>query len=395
MIRNLFYSHVAQTSPEPLGLEIASGRGSYLYAPDGTAYLDLISGIAVSNVGHSAPEVVAAVQQQAAAYMHTMVYGEHIQAPQVRYATRLVELLGENLNTVYFTNSGSEAVEGALKIAKKYTQRTEIIACHNAYHGSTHGALSVTDSWIKEGYAPFLPEVRHIPFNDFQALSHITERTACFIVEPIQGEAGIILPAAGYLQAVQQRCREVGAIFILDEIQTGFGRTGAYFAHQKYGIMPDILLLGKALGGGMPLGAFIGRRELMSIISHNPILGHITTFGGHPLSCAAGLAAFNKLIDENLLASLPAKERLLQQRLTHSAIREVRGTGLMYVAVLDTFEHTYAAMHACLRRGVLTDWFLNMSFGLRICPPLTISERELAEGCDIVCAALSEVYSKG
>lgn len=392
MIRNLFYSHVAQTSPEPLAVEIAYGRGSYLFSPDGKAYIDLISGIAVSNVGHSAPEVVAAVHAQAAAYMHTMVYGEHIQAPQVRYATRLVEILGGKLDTVYFTNSGSEAVEGALKVAKRFTQRTEIIACHNAYHGSTHGALSATDSWIKEGYAPFLPDVKHISFNDFQALSAITSRTACFIVEAIQGEAGIILPAPNYLHAALQRCREVGALFILDEIQTGFGRTGSYFACQHFGIEPDILLLGKALGGGMPLGAFIGRRELMSVLSRNPILGHITTFGGHPVSCAAGLAAFEKIINENLLADIPAKAKLIQQRLTHPAIREVRGTGLMHVAILDTFENTYAAMHACLRRGVLTDWFLNMSYGLRIYPPLTISERELSDACDILCAALSEVY---
>lgn len=387
-----FYQHVAQTSLAPLGVEIAGGSGVYLLGPQGQRYLDFISGIAVSNVGHSAPEVVQAVQRQASLFMHTMVYGEHIQPPQAQFAQALVRALGPGFDRAYFTNSGSEAVEGALKVAKKFTGRTRILACEGAYHGSTHGALSVTgNDWIKEGYRPLLPDVCHIRFNEEADLQYITDQVAAFIVEPVQGEGGVILPRRGYLQAVRRRCDETGTLLILDEIQTGFGRTGSLFAFQRYGIRPDIITLGKALGGGMPLGAFAARQEVLHVLTHNPVLGHITTFGGHPVCCAAGMAALQKIQDEQLVPKIARKEQLLLETLVHPAIRELRGTGLMYVAVLDTFDQTLAAMHACLRRGLLTDWFLNMDHGLRICPPLVITEAELVEGCRIMQAALTEV----
>lgn len=391
IISDAFFQHVAQTSLEPLGVEIASSGGSYVFGPNGERYLDFISGIAVSNVGHSAPEVVQAVQQQAALFMHTMVYGEHIQPPQAKYAQALAAALGPGFERIYFTNSGSEAVEGALKVAKKFTGRSQIFACKNAYHGSTHGALSATDSWIKEGYGPFLSNINHIEYNNFDDILLITTDTAAVIIEPIQGEAGVILPRRDYLQAVRRRCTETGTLLICDEIQTGFGRTGSLFAFQRYGIQPDIITLGKALGGGMPLGAFAARHEVMHVLSHNPVLGHITTFGGHPVCCAAGLAAFTKIQQEELVVQVARKERLLLETLVHPAIRDLRGTGLMYIAVLDSFPQTLAAMHACLRRGLLTDWFLNMDHGLRIYPPLTISEAELVEGCRIIQAALTEV----
>ncbi|MBX7240278.1 MAG: aspartate aminotransferase family protein [Bacteroidia bacterium] len=394
ILRELFLKHQAQTSPTPVLLEIARAEGVYLFDNEGNQYLDLISGISVSNVGHCAPEVVKAVQNQAATCMHTMVYGEYVLAPPALFAEKLCRELNNDLTVVYFVNSGAEAVEGALKTAKKYTGRHKIVAFHDSYHGSTHGALSVTgNDWIKEGYGPLLPEVKHIHFNDFEDLKQITAETACVIVEPVQAEAGIRLAQAGYFQALRNRCDETGAILILDEIQTGFGRTGTLFAHEQLGIVPDILLLAKGMGGGMPIGAFIGKREIMEVLSHNPILGHITTFGGHPVCTAAGLACLNKILDERLLDSIPAKSRLITEYCTHPKIQSLNGVGMMYAIELDSFENTLRVVQEALRRGVITDWFLNKSNALRIAPPLTITEAELKSGLQILNNVIAEVYA--
>ena len=292
ILRKQFLRHVAQTSPSPQLIEIARAEGVFFYTPEGKPYYDLISGVSVSNVGHANPVVVEAVQRQAADYMHVMVYGELVERPQVEFARRLAEALPEPLDSIYFLNSGAEAVEGALKLAKRYTARTEMISMRKAYHGSTHGAMSMMgtpegEEW-KAAFRPLLPDVQSVEFNDFEQLSRITERTAAVLVEPLQGEAGVRQPAKGFLEALRKRCDEVGALLIFDEIQTGFGRTGEIFACVKYGVTPDVICLAKALGGGMPLGAFVSSSEIMSSLSHSPVLGHITTFGGHPVCCAAG-----------------------------------------------------------------------------------------------------------
>ncbi len=394
ILRELFLKHQAQTSPTPLLLEISRAEGVYLYDNQGNQYLDLISGISVSNVGHCAPEVVKAVQKQAETCMHTLVYGEYVLAPPALFAEKLCIELNNDLSVVYFVNSGSEAVEGALKTAKKYTGRHEIIAFHDSYHGSTHGALSVTgNDWIKEGYGPLLPGVKHISFNHWEDLNLITNNTACVIVEPIQAEAGIRKPKEGYFQALRKRCNETGTVLILDEIQTGFGRTGTLFAHQHLGIVPDILLLAKGMGGGMPIGAFIGKREIMEVLSHNPILGHITTFGGHPVCTAAGLACLNKILDERLLEDIPSKTNIILEYCKHEKIKSLEGMGLMFAIELDTFENTLKVVQEALRKGVITDWFLNKNNALRIAPPLTITEAELTSGLRILHQVITEVYA--
>lgn len=393
--RQLFLRHQAQTSPSPILLEIAKGEGVFLYDVAGKKYLDLISGISVSNVGHCAPEVVKAVQEQAATYMHTLVYGEYVLKPSALFAAKIVEQLNSDLEVVYFVNSGAEAVEGALKVAKKFTKRHKILAFEGSYHGSTHGALSVTgNDWIKEGYGPLLPHIQHIRFNHFEDLHYITTETAAIIVEPIQAEAGILLPENNFLQAIRKRCDETGTVMILDEIQTGFGRSGTLFAHQFYDFVPDILLLAKGMGGGMPIGAFIGKRSIMAVITDNPILGHITTFGGHPVCCAAGLACLEKILHENLIATIPAKEAIIKHTLHHTAIQSITGKGLFFAIHLDSFENVLKVVHLAMAKGVITDWFLNCATALRIAPPLTISEEELREGMEMLQAAIVEVYAK-
>ncbi len=392
MNQALFLKHVAQTSPYTMGIEVERAEGIYLYGPDGKRWIDFVSGICVSNVGHHAPEIVAAIQEQAARYLHTMVYGESIMSPQVQYATKLAEVLGPGLDCVYFGNSGAEANEGALKVAKRYTGRSKIVAFHNSYHGSTHGALSVTgSSTMKQGYGPLLPEVTHLPYNNFAALEQIDTATAAVIIEAIQGAGGVVMPADGYLQALRKRCDETGALLILDEIQTGFGRTGHLFAHQGLGFQPDILTLAKALGGGLPLGAFVTRTEIVSVIQANPVLGHINTFGGGPVSCAAGLALLNKILDEDLMASIPTKEAILCHELRHPAIKQLRGKGLLMAAIFADAESSQQVLQACLNRGLLTIGFLNIDNGLRIAPPLTISEDELREACQLFVGAVEEV----
>lgn len=388
----LFHQYLAQTSPSPITIEIAKAEGVYLYGPQGERWIDFISGICVMNVGHNAPEVVAAIQSQSQQYLHAMVYGEGVQSQQVRFAKRLIQHLEKPLERVYFVNSGAEAVEASLKIAKKYTGRQQLISCYNAYHGSTHGALSVGGNLSsKEGYGPLLPDTKLIRFNNFDDLAHITTKTAAVIIEAIQGAGGVVLPKPGYLQAVRDRCTETGALMILDEIQTGFGRTGHLFAHQGMGFVPDILVLAKALGGGLPIGAFIASTEILSVILQNPVLGHITTFGGNAICCAAGLAAFDKLLNEDLIDTLPAKEALLRKHLQHPAVVELRGMGMLYAVIFKDYATADAIRKEALKRGLLTIGFLNIDNGLRIAPPLVMTEAEMVEACEVFVGAIEAV----
>lgn len=370
-------------------VEVARAEGTFFYTPEGKRYFDLIAGVSVSNVGHSNPAVVRAVQEQAARYMHIMVYGEMVETPQVTYATKIADLLPGSLDSVYFVNSGAEAVEGALKLAKRYTGRTELISMRRAYHGSTHGAMSMMgapegEEW-KGAFRPLLPDVRAIEFNDFDALRHITQRTACVLVEPVQGEAGVRLPAPGYLEALRRRCYETGALLVFDEIQTGMGRTGAMFAASKYGVTPDIVCLAKAFGGGMPLGAFASRNEVMATLQSNPALGYITTFGGHPVCCAAGLAALDYLLDNRVVEQVEAKGALYETLLAdHPAVREIRRSGLLLAVELGDAARLYRIMELFNEAGILSDWFLYCDTAFRISPPLTITEDEIRESAAIV-----------
>lgn len=390
--RQLFLRHVAQTSDAPLALEIVKAQGMYMWDAEGKQYLDLIAGISVCNVGHCHPAVVEAIREQAGTYMHLLVYGEFVQSPQVAYATYLTEHLPANLNSVYFTNSGTEAVEGAMKLAKRYTGRTEIIAFKNSYHGSTQGSLSIMgDEHWRNAYRPLLPDVQHLAHNSMEAIDHITHRTACVITETIQAEAGVLAPQREWLHALRQKCTETGTLLILDEIQCGLGRNGTLWAFEQYGIVPDVLLLGKALGGGMPLGAFIADREIMWSLTHQPVLGHITTFGGHPVACAAGLAGMKTLIAEDLVSGIAAKEQLFLQLLKHPKIRAVRSKGLMLAIELEDFPSNKKVIDYCIANGVITDWFLFAPQCLRIVPPLIITEEEIRTACKIILAGLEQV----
>ena len=388
-LRQLFLANNAQTTGFPLLLEFERAEGIYIFDSAGKAYIDLISGIGVSNLGHSNPYVINAIKQQVDKYMHLMVYGEYVQTPQVRFAEKLVSLLPENLQSVYFTNSGAEAVEGALKLTKRYTGRQQIIACHNSYHGSTQGALSVMgNEEFKQAYRPLLPGVKFIRFNNPDDLTLIDEQTACVIIETIQGEAGIRVPDVAYMQALRAKCTETGTLLILDEIQAAFGRTGKLFAFEHFGIVPDILLLAKALGGGMPVGAFIASNTVMSALKENPILGHITTFGGHPVCCAAGLAALEVLLKENLCYGVAEKEALFRQLLVHPAIKEIRGKGLMLALELESFELNKEIIDRCIANGVITDWFLHCSNAMRLAPPLIITYDEIRTACRVILEAI-------
>lgn len=390
--RQLFLLNTAQTSHSPRLIEVARAEGVYLYGPDGTRYIDLVSGFAVSNIGHRHPRVIEAIQGQLDRYLHVTVYGEFVQAPQVELATKLVSVLPSSLNSVYFTNSGAEATEGAMKIAKRYTGRREFIAAHNAYHGSTQGALSlIGNAEYHRAYAPLLPNIHFIPYNDSSALDSITTDTAAVILEAVQGEAGIRVPDIAYVQAVRKRCDETGALLVFDEIQTGFGRTGKLFAFEHYGIVPDILLLAKGMGGGMPIGAFIADREVMGVIKDNPMLGHITTFGGHPVSCAAALASLNVILEEGLPALAGEKVALFKRELQHPAIREIRGLGLMMCLQLDSFAQVEHVSRYAADQGVIIDWFLHCETALRIAPPLTIPEDAILEACRVIREALDSL----
>lgn len=387
--RQLFLQHLAQTSPAPVALDIARAEGCCLYDTDGKKYLDLIGGISVCNIGHRHPAVVQAIKDQADAYLHVMVYGELIQSPQVRYAHLLAQQLPGDLNNIYFTNSGTEATEGALKLARRHTGRTDVVCCHDSYHGSTMGALSVMgDEYWRSAFRPLLPGVWHHTYNSQALIDAINEHTACVILETIQAEAGVLEPTNNWLQRVREKCDRTGALLILDEIQCGFGRTGSLWGFEHYGIVPDILLLGKALGGGMPLGAFISSQRIMSTLTADPVLGHITTFGGHPVCCAAGMAGMQALLDEQLIDSVAAKGDRFKELLVHPAIKAVRGKGLLIAVELADQQHVMDTLTRCMTNGLFSDWFLFAPQCIRIAPPLTITYPEIEEACTTLLQCL-------
>jgi acetylornithine/N-succinyldiaminopimelate aminotransferase len=393
LLRELFFKHLGQTSPAPLGLEIVRAEGVYLYDVAGKKYLDAIGGISVCNTGHRHPDVVSAIKDQADRFLHVLVYGELIQSPQVEYAHLLASYLPEKLQSVYFTNSGTEATEGAMKLAKRFTGRIEIVAFDYSYHGSTQGSLSLMgDEYWRNAFRPLLPGISHLKYNYLADLDRITEKTACVVAETVQAENGVIKPSKEWILALRKKCDETGALLILDEIQVGFGRTGTLWGFEQYGIVPDILLLGKALGGGLPLGAFIASKKMMDSFTDQPVLGHITTFGGHPLSCAAGLAAMKVLIKEKLIDFVREKETQFRKRLVHPSIKSVRSAGLLIAVEFENFEINKRVIDGCLRDGLLTDWFLFASGCLRIAPPLTITSEEIEEICRIILVN-SEMYS--
>jgi acetylornithine/succinyldiaminopimelate/putrescine aminotransferase len=387
--RQLFLNHLAQTSEAPLMLEIERGEGMYLYDTENKAYMDLIAGIGVSALGHSHPSVLQAIHHQADKYLHTLVYGEFVLAPQVQYATLLTQNLPPSLNSVYFTNSGTEATEGAMKLAKRYTGRSEIVAMRNAYHGSTQGAMSLnSDDYFTQAYRPLLPDIKHITFDCDWCLHEITERTAAVFVETVQAESGIRPPSVFYLKNLKKRCEAVGALLVLDECQAGLGRTGTLWAFDQYGIVPDILTLAKGFGGGLPLGAFIAPKDIMHTLTNNPVLGHITTFGGHALSCAAGLAMFKVLLETDLIQKVKEKEALFKSLLVHPKIKAVSSAGLWMAVELEDFDFLQKVIHSCLKKGLITDWFLFNSKSLRIAPPLIITETEIRWACAIILESL-------
>ncbi|WP_443939946.1 aspartate aminotransferase family protein [Pedobacter sp. MW01-1-1] len=393
--RQLFLQHNAQTSPEPLLLEFVRANGVYLYDANNKKHLDLIAGIGVSNIGHCHPAVVKAIQEQVETYMHLMVYGEYVQTPQVNFAKALAEILPPSLSCTYFLNSGTEAVEGAMKLAKRFTGRKGFIACKNAYHGSTQGAESLMESdSYSHGYGPFLPHVSFIEHNKLADLEKITTEIAAVFIEPIQGEAGIRVADRSYMQALRAKCTETGTLLIFDEIQSGFGRSGKMFAFEHFDIVPDVLLLAKGIGGGMPIGAFISSLEIMSVLSHSPILGHMTTFGGHPVCCAAGLATLRTLVDQKIVDEVETKGELFKQLLQHPSIKEIRGKGLMLAVEFDSFETNKAIIDACIADGIISDWFLHCSNSMRIAPPLIISTKEIEEACAVILKNIIFVTGK-
>jgi acetylornithine/N-succinyldiaminopimelate aminotransferase len=390
-LRDIFFKHIAQTSPAPIGLEIVKAEGIYQYDVNGKKYTDLISGFSVANIGHSHPKVIEAVQQQAAKYMHLIVYGEFIESPQTDYARLLIQYLPPVLDCIYFTNSGTEATEGALKLAKRGTNRTNIIAFNKSYHGSTQGALSVMgDEYYRNAFRPLLPGIMHIDYNSDEVFELINENTACVILETIQAESGITVPSKEWMKQLRNKCTEQGALLILDEIQAGFGRTGTLWAFEQVDVVPDILLLGKALGGGMPLGAFIANKSLMQQLSFNPALGHITTFGGHPVSCAAGKAALEVLLQGNYISAVKDKEAFLITQLQHQAIRKINHFGLWASLQFQSAETAQNIIHNCVSKGIITDWFLFAPDRLRIAPPLIIGHDEIADACNIILTAINE-----
>ena len=389
MLRSLFYKHVAQTSDSPMALEISHGKGNYLFDIHGKKYLDLIAGISVSNVGHGNPKVIEAIKSQADKHLHTLVYGEHIQTSQTALAQALAESLPDPVDQIYFVNSGSEAIEGAMKLAKRYTGRFEIVACHKAYHGSSHGALSLMgDEDLKQKFRPLLPGIRHLEFGEVADLEFITSKTAAIVMETVQGEAGVRIADTSYFQEVRKRCTEMGCLLILDEIQTGFGRTGGFWGFEKYGIVPDVVVMAKGMGGGMPLGAFAAPKSIMECLTRDPVLGHITTFGGHPVSCAASLAALQFIRNEGLTEQIEGKEKRFHQKLRSTAIKEIRSSGLLMAVELGSFDKVMSVIQYGLKQGLITDWFLFCNTAIRIAPPLTISLDEIDWACDVILESL-------
>ncbi len=389
--RQLFQQYLAQTTDFPLMIEIERAEGIYMHSPDGKKYIDLISGIGVSNVGHRHPKVLKAIHKQLDKYMHLMVYGEYVQNPQVKLAQALTETLPAPLNNCYFVNSGSEAVEGALKLAKRYTGKSEIMSCYNAYHGSSHGALSVGgNETFKQAYRPLLPGIRHIRFGNHDDLKYITSNIAAVIIETVQGEAGVRIASKAYFQELRQRCNETGTLLIMDEIQAGFGRTGKFWAFSHYDIIPDIIVCAKGMGGGMPIGAFIASKEIMSVFKDNPILGHITTFGGHPVSAAAANATLQVIKDERLAEQAEHKAGLFRKYLQHAHIKEIRNLGLMMAIAFQDFNILKPIIDRAIELGVITDWFLYCDNAMRIAPPLTISDNEIQLSCQLILQAINE-----
>lgn len=386
--RELFLRHVAQTSAAPLAFEVAKAEGCLLMDVNGKEHIDLIGGISVANVGHRHPKVIEAIKEQLDAYLHVMVYGEFVESPQVQYAQLLTEHLPITLNSVYFTNSGAEAVEGAMKLAKRVTNRSQVIAFNQSYHGSTQGALSIIgDEYWRNAYRPLLPDVLHLGYNSFESIEEITEATACVIAETVQAEAGVKAPSKEWMLALRKKCTETGTLLILDEIQTGFGRTGKLWGFEHFDITPDILLLGKALGGGMPLGAFIADKQLMDLFTGNPVLGHITTFGGHPVCCVAGKAAMKALLEEKMMAAVKEKQELFNSLLVHPSIKTIHSFGLWLAVELDSFETNKKIIDKTIEAGVMTDWFLFAANCLRISPPLTITKEEITKACAAILSA--------
>ncbi len=396
--RQLFQNYLAQTSDSPLALEIERAEGVYLKGPQGQNYLDLISGIGVSNIGHRHPKVIAAMEKQMQRHLHLMVYGEYIQAPQVKLAQAICDTLSKTaarLDNVFLVNSGSEAVEGALKLAKRYTGKTKIVSCFNAYHGSSHGALSVCgDESLKQAYRPLMPAIGLIKYGKLDDLDRIDGYTAAVIVETIQGEAGVRIASTEYFQALRKRCTEVGCLLILDEIQCGYGRTGTFWAFEQFGIAPDILVCAKGMGGGMPIGAFISSRPIMQTLTQNPVLGHISTFGGHPLCAAAALATTEVIQEEKLTADVEAKAELFKSCLQHEMIREIRHQGLMMAVEFDHYQVLKPIIDEAINLGVITDWFLFCDNSMRIAPPLTIKNEQIVEACKIIIKAIENYRSK-
>ena len=389
--RQLFLNHVAQTSPSPIAIEMVKAQGVKMWDVDGKEYIDLIAGFSVANIGHSHPKVITAVREQVEKYMHLIVYGEFIEAPQVAYAKLLTDHLPATLNSVYFTNSGAEATEGAMKLAKRVSGRSKIIAFKKAYHGSTQGALSVIgDEYWRNAFRPLLPDVYQVEYGSNEAIEIIDSDTACVIVETVQAESGVNKPSKEWLTALREKCDKHGSLLIFDEIQAGFGRTGSLWAFEQFNVVPDILLLGKALGGGMPLGAFIADKKLMSTLSNNPVLGHITTFGGHPVSCASGKAALEVLLESSWIAEVKHKEQLFLQYLKHEKIKGVRSAGLWLAVEFESYEFCKAIINKCIENGVITDWFLFASNCLRIAPPLIIKEEEIMQVCNVIRSCLAE-----
>ena len=391
-VRQGFLHHLAPTTFSPLALEFVRAEGVYLYDPQGKAHMDLISGIGVANLGHSHPEIVAAVQHQAAQHMHLMVYGEYAQLPQVAYAEALLAALPASLDQIYWGNSGAEAVDGALKLAKRATGRSEVISFVGSYHGSTTGPLSAMgNECMKSAYRPLVPGHRILPFNSSQSLDAVGPQTAAVLVEVIQSESGYVPADFAWLRALEARCRAAGALLIVDEIQTGFGRSGEAFAFTAAGITPDVLCLAKALGGGMPLGAFAANRTLMATLAEHPMLGHLTTFGGHPVSCAAGLAAWTILARDRFALRAPALETQFRRGLEdHPAVREIRGRGALLAVVLDSFDRVLAVQQSLIQKGFLTDWFLFESQALRLAPPLTLTDDQAEQAVQAIRASLDE-----
>ena len=387
-----FKLYQAQTTPHPLGMEISHAEGAYIYDKNNKAYLDFVAGVSACSLGHRHPKVVQAIKAQLDQYMHVMVYGEYAQDPAVVLCKLLSKNLPEPLATTYLTNSGTEAIDGAIKLARRYTGRSEIIAAKHAYHGNTMGALSLMDfQERKQPFLPLIPDVKHITFNCMYCINEITEKTAAVVLETIQGGAGFIEPKNDYLKKVKERCEAVGALLILDEIQPGIGRTGKLFGFQHYNCQPDILVTGKGLGGGMPIGAFTASFEVMKSLSNDPKLGHITTFGGHPVIAAAALATLKEITDSDLMSQTLKKEELIRKKLIHKHIKEIRGRGLMLAALTASVEITNQIILKCQDRGLILFWLLFEPKAIRITPPLTISEAEIIKGCDILLSVLDEI----